>query len=164
MQPYERPRAGALAGTTGSRAPSFPPETAGDLSLSSSGSVAQAAAPPTFARAYDLAPSPAPVATSGYVAVAAPQSAAAGAPATSVVTTTNRPVSTAIPPNGVNGIWIDYEGRHWVFSGNATELTPAFSHIGDYRGFPVFRRNGDGSTIYLPSTAGLVVPYTRRGR
>ena len=163
MQPYERPRAGALAGTTGSRAPSFPPETAGELSLSSSGSVAQAAAPPTFARAYDLAPSPAPVATSGYVT--APPSAAAGAPAASAVTTTNRPVSTAIPPNGVNGIWIDYEGRHWLFSGNAIELTPAFSHIGDYRGFPVYRRNGDRSnTIYVPSTAGLVVPYTARGR
>jgi hypothetical protein len=164
MQPYERPRAGALAGSTGSRAPSFPPQTAGELSLSATGNVVQAAAPPTFARAYDLGSPPAPAATSGYTGPAAAPNSAVATAGRSVVTTTNRPVATAIPPRGVNGIWIDYEGRHWVATGKAIELTPSLKYVGSYRGFPVYARAGDRSTIFIPSTAGLVVPYSPRGR
>src|SRR3982751_4444535 len=73
MQPYERRRSGDLAGTTGSRAPSLPT----DIGLEGASSpTAQALAPPTFARAYDLAgvdegtnTAPGPVATSGQAGV-----------------------------------------------------------------------------------------------
>jgi hypothetical protein len=164
MQPYERPRAGALADSTGSRAPSFPPETSGELSISSSGFVRQAPAPPMLAPAYDLAPStPAPVGTSGTAGLPAATSST-GSTVTRPVTTTNRPVSTAIPPKGINGAWLDYQGRRWVASGRAVDLTPELQYLGDYRGFPVYARAGDRSIIYVPSMPGLVVPYTSRGR
>jgi len=77
---------------------------------------------------------------------------------------TNRPVSTAEPPKGVNGAWLEYNGRRWVASGKAVDLPPDFQIVGHYRGFPVYARNGDSSAIYVPSTPGLVVPYTPRGR
>jgi len=170
MQPYERPRTGMLASTTGSRAPSFPPETAGALSLTTGGFVAQAPAPPTFARPYELAP-PAPTAAAaapraaiGTTGQAAATAQATGTSGRSIVTTTNRTASTAQPPKGVNGVWLDYAGRHWVASGKAIELTADLQPIGTYRGFPVYARGGDRSTIYVPSTPGLVVPYSPRGR
>jgi hypothetical protein len=166
VQPYERLRAGMLADTTGSRAPSFPPQTFSSLTLSSSGFVAQAPAPPMLARAYDLGPSAAPAGTSGSSAPFASSAAAApvGTSGRTIVTTTNRPVSTAEPPKGVNGAWLEYNGRRWVASGKAVDLTPDFQIVGHYRGFPVYARNGDRSAIYVPSTPGLVVPYTPRGR
>src|SRR5689334_7626892 len=60
MQPYERPRTGMLSGSVGSRAPLLPTETPGILAVTPEGYVAQAPAPPTFARAYDLASAAAP--------------------------------------------------------------------------------------------------------
>src|SRR5436190_8161901 len=56
MQPYERPRTGMLAGTVGSRAPLLQAEVPGAVTVTPEGYVAQAPAPPTFARAYDLGP------------------------------------------------------------------------------------------------------------
>jgi len=169
LQPYERPRAGALASTTGSLAPSFPPQTVGSLNITNGGFVAQAPAPPMFARPYDLgpgpeaAPQPAPqaIGTAGRIATTAGRNVTTP---NRTVTVTNRTASSAVPPKGVNGAWLDYNGRRWVSTGKAIDLTSDFQAIGTYRGFPVYVRNGDRSTIYVPSTPGLVVPYAPRGR
>jgi hypothetical protein len=160
VQPYERPRAGHLADSTGSRAPSFPPQTFSALTMTSGGFIAQAPSPPLLARPYDLAPTSAPETTPGSPSPAA----AVGTGGRSIVTTTNRPVSTAEPPKGINGAWLEYDGRRWVALGKAIELTADFQIVGTYRGFPVYARNGDRSTIYIASTPGLVVPYSPRGR
>jgi hypothetical protein len=39
----------------------------------------------------------------------------------------------------------------------------AFVRVGEYRGFPVFRRIGGGNdVIYLPTRHGVVAPYRLR--
>lgn len=159
MQPYERPRAG-------SRTSAFPipaaTERLAPLGVTSEGFVAQAPAPPTFARAYDLGAGPAaPVATSGAMPppVAAPRPVATSGRTTTV---TNRSISAATP-TGINNMWLNYNGRRWVSAGRAVELTPDFTRTGDYRGFPVFQRRGDSLTIYVPTNGDLVVPFKPRG-
>jgi hypothetical protein len=155
MQPYERWRAGMLADTSGSVTPSFPPQTAAALSLASEGSVAQAAMPPTFARAYDLAPAPAPV--------AAPQvQVPVGTTGSSVITAPPPAARTSRPSKSVSVVWIDYSGKRWTADGKAFELTADMQAVGTYRGFPVYARGSDRSTIYVPSGTTLVVPFTTK--
>ena len=159
MQPYERPRTGMLAGSIGSRTSSFPTspatETPAALTVTSGGFVAQAPAPPMFARPYDIAPGPAPE--------AAPAMPAPAPVATSgrVKTVTNH-ATTAARPSGINGVWIEFDGRRWVGSGRAVDLTADFTQAGTYRGSPVYRKHGDPVTIYVPSAGTLVVPYKPR--
>jgi len=176
MQPYERPRTGMLAGSVGSRMSAFPTaastEAAGALGVSAEGYVIQAPAPPTFARAYDLGPGPLPQRISPAVPVVAGNvgstAAAAGARPTA---TSGRTVTVANAasggnrPKGINGAWIDYDGRRWVSAGRAVGLDPnAFISIGAYRGSPVYQRVGDADTIYVPTTGTLVAPFKPRGR
>jgi len=161
LQPFEHPRTGMLADTTGSLTPSFPPETSAALDLGRRGFVAQAPAPPMSARPtesvspYQPAPpvnaapastsvEPAPVGTSGRTAGP------------------NRPVSTAIPPSGINNAWIDYDGLRWIADGRARPRTPDMQPAGIFRGYTIYTRGTDRSTIYVPSTADLVVPFKRR--
>ncbi|HEX6322336.1 MAG TPA: hypothetical protein VFZ36_01320, partial [Vicinamibacterales bacterium] len=88
MQPYERLRTGDLAGTSGSRTPSFPPETASALR---DDTVAVGTA--------GLAPPAPPVGDTSLAAAAARGAASAGA-------------VTTIAPAGTSrgrGIWIDWQ-------------------------------------------------------
>lgn len=171
MQPYERPRTGLLAGSVGSRASSFPTAIEPGLTVTNDGFIAQAAAPPTFARAYDLGTSvtgqtapqavtsvPAPVATAGRATGSTSRPAATSG---RVTTVTNRAAGAA-QPKGLNSVWIEYDGRRWVSSGRAVDITEDFTRIGQYRGFPVYQRRGDATTIFIPSTETLVVPYKRK--
>jgi hypothetical protein len=162
MQPYEHLRAGMLADTTGSRTPWFPPQTSAALDVLAGGFVAQAPAPPMFARPYDLtashapAPAPAPVGTTG---VAAPVPPPTGTSGRAIDT---RPASTAIPPKGINNAWIEYDGRRWVAGGKAIARASDMHVIGEYHGFSVYARGNDRSTIFVPSTSDLVVPFVKR--
>ena len=68
---------------------------------------------------------------------------------------------TAQQPQGVNGIWVTYDGRRWFAGGEAIALTDAhFTEIGTYHGFPVYRRDDDTARIYIPAADGLVSPFT----
>lgn len=160
MQPYERRRDGALAGTTGSSTPAFPPAPATEMHrLPEAAGVAdmeglrQAPAPPAYARAYDVAPleeeppvPPAPAGTPARTRPVAP------------------PKSTA-HPRAVNAVWVTYEGRRWFAGGMATPLgEDHFTEIGRYHGFPVYRRDGDLSRIYIPATDGFVAPFSTKRR
>jgi hypothetical protein len=155
MQPYERPRTGMLAGSVGSRMSAFPippsTESAAALTITTEGFVTQAPAPPMFARAYDLGPQPqppaivgtrAPVATSGTSATTPSPAGTSGR----VTTVTNR-ATTAARPQGINGIWLNWDGRRWISSGPAVELTDGFISIGAYRKSPVYQHVGDSLTI-----------------
>jgi hypothetical protein len=157
MQPYERPRAGMLANSVGSRAPLLPTQPPGAMTVTPEGYVAQAPAPPTFARAYDLGPSPAP-----------PQRIS---PAVPIVGTTGnassqRPAATAtrgrLPrdANHTAAVYLDYGGRRWVSAGSATALDANFTRVGEYHGSPVYQRRGDSVIIYVPLSPDLVVPFT----
>jgi hypothetical protein len=157
MRPYERPRTGVLAGTTGSRTPSFPPDIASQAR--SPEGLNQAPSAPYQAPAYDLgtptplAPDassralPMPIGTSGRVAA----------------TPAARRVTSLRPPTGANAIWINFDGRRWVSGGKTIDYDAAnLTEVGKYHGWSVYIRNGDRSTIYVPSMAGKLAPYTRR--
>lgn len=172
MQPYERRRTGDVAGTVGSMTPSFPVGSAAEqanapLSL-------QAAAPPTYASPIVIvdqasrdvgalarqtaetavtAPADQPVGTTGVVA----------APAAPVRTR----IETARRPQGINGVFIEYEGRRWFASGTAVEYEAAqFRRVGDHRGFGVYERTGESGALYVSlvdgTAPGLLTPYRPR--
>ena len=177
MQAYERVSPGQVAGTA-SGIVTVPADI--DAQGMLTGGIRQAPGAPTTGRAYDdvLSPvvisaaQPAPIA----VANEAPPTLNPTAPPSTVgtsgrtpvsapVSTRARPLASVVPPTGLNGIWISYDGQRWFAKGKAIELNDtetAFREVGSYHGFPVYRREGDESTIYVPTTPGRVAPYARR--
>ena len=157
MQPYERRRTGQLAGPTGSRAPSLPTDI-GAEGTSPSG-VLQAQGPPDFARAYDVARGGA---FSGVLPAVGPAADAIGTAGN--VGAPARPVTTVLPPTGLNAIWIEYEGQRWYGEGHSIAYDASrLNVIGSYRGWTVYAVKGkDARTIYIPSIPGRLAPYTRK--
>jgi hypothetical protein len=146
MQPYERRRSGDLAGTTGSRTPSFPVEPVSGFAYR--GPIMAAVSPTNL---------PQPIGAID-VFTGAPQAGAA--PAQSDI----QGFQTLIRPESNDGIWIMYMGVKWLSAGAAVPLRAAdFQLVGDYAGFPVFARQGvKDDMIYLPTRPGLVAPYRRK--
>jgi hypothetical protein len=162
MQPYERPRTGMLAGSVGSRASLLPAGTAGAMTITPEGYVAQAPAPPTFARGYDLAPAaavPQPVSPAVPI-VGTTGAVAASAPAPRPAATSGRLPRNA---NLTATAYFDYDGRRWVSAGKAMELDASFARVGDFRGAPVYQHHGDSLTIFIPTASGLVAPFKPKG-
>jgi hypothetical protein len=169
MQPYERRRAGELAGTVGSSAPGYPvvnpAEQRREPAWGAAG-IAQAPAPPTFAP-YANEPSTAPRAN-----VTVPLLSALPAPPSAPTTGTGRTRSNRAPkvllkPNALNAVFIDYAHHRWFSSGPAVLLDASrFTRIGDYHGFSVYReRRGSESTIYVQlaeNVTSYVTPYSLR--
>jgi hypothetical protein len=144
----------------------------------------QAAGPPTNAPAYDAAlipPPVAPVVPAASVAPAAVSMATveaaprAGPPVEpSAVGTSGRltmapavaparPVTTVVPPTGLNTIWINFDGQRWYAASRSIAYDASvLEEIGTYRGFTVYRRNGDPTVIYVPSAPGRLSAYTKR--
>jgi hypothetical protein len=153
LQPYERRRSGALAGTTGSRAPSLPTDIGAE---GIAAPVIQAQGPPDFARAYDIAPvESAPVPASPPNAVGT-SGRGEETPA--------RPVTTILPPTGLNAIWIEFDGQRWFASGQSILYDASrLNQVGTYYGWTVYARKGDAGakTIYVPSIPGRLAPYSR---
>jgi hypothetical protein len=141
MQPYERPRRGELAGTTGSRTPSFP----GEVPPAYRGPIMAAVSPTNLSL-----PEPLDLGAADAAPAAAQQSA--------------DPVVSVLRPESNDGVWIYYAGVRWLSAGPAVPLRAAdFELIGDYAGFPVFGRRGSNEqVIYVPSRAGLIAPYRRK--
>jgi hypothetical protein len=133
MQPYQRRQPGTLAALTGGPLPAFP--AVAGVQRSASDVLTQAEAAPQ------------PVGTSGRVAVT---------PAPPRVATLNR-------PRGLNGVWINFDGRRWFSAGKAIDYDAAtLTRVGTYRGWNVYRRNGDPTTIYVPAVPGKLTPYKAR--
>jgi hypothetical protein len=154
MQPYERLRQGDLAGTVGSRPPSFPIR----LLPQQTAVFAAATGPTTLPAAIGAIGvySPEVASTSN---AAAP--AAASVPPVNPTTIPPQPVVTLLRPENNDGIWVRFQDRKWVNSGAAIPLeSSVFTKVGEYAGFPVFkRRNATDDVIYLPTRAGLIAPY-----
>jgi hypothetical protein len=175
LQPYQRPRRGDLAGTTGSSAPAFPVAVVPGPTVPRA-----AAAPPT---APPLPPGAigvfTPESTQAQVAPATRTDAArtlavreAGSPrrsgvaaeAGAVGTTgvrTGPPIVTLRRPENNDGIWIQFGGERWIASGVAVPLSAAeFVRVGEHRGFPIFARQPlNEDVIYVPTRSGMVAPY-----
>jgi hypothetical protein len=67
------------------------------------------------------------------------------------------------PASRVATVFFDYDGRRWVSAGRATELDAGFTRIGEYKGTPVYGRDGDSLTIYIPTANGFVAPFKPKG-
>lgn len=154
MQPYERRRAGDVAGTAGSAAPSFPGLTAAEQGTASpalSPDALQAPAPPTVTTAAMPAESPRtiapprateprPVATSGTIRRPA---------------VARRPFQSAVPSTGLNGVYVDFERTRYFSAGPAVLLDRGgFERIGERDGLPVYMRKGEPNSIYVPVQQG----------
>jgi hypothetical protein len=178
MQPYERRRRGDLAGTTGSRTPSFPVATSPTMTAVPAAAAAPTE-PPMPAGALGVytpdTSAPATTMTATRPAAAGRTGATPGAVGTTGVVTagsvatrgrvmTRRqgiPLVSLRRPEGNDGLWIRYAGEKWVSAGPAVPLRPDdFVRVGNYAGFPVFARQGfTEEVIYLPTLAGLIAPY-----
>jgi hypothetical protein len=151
LQPYERRRTGDAAGTTGSRAPSFPVTMAGEPSEEPTltGTTGEA---PVAAASTGVAPSPA---------------AAASAPG-EVVRPRRTLVEAGLRPKGLNEIYVVYSGYRWRAAGKAVPMDGArYQPIGRYRGYLVYADRAELESprvIYLPSRPGLIAPYERAGK
>jgi hypothetical protein len=150
MQPYQRRQPGTLAALNGGPLPAFsgsPPPTlpaVASLAGSASDLLTQVAATAPLSAGNTV---PQPVGTSGRVAVTR---------APSRVTTLN-------PPTGTNAVWINFDGRRWFSAGKAIDYDAAvLTRVGTYRGWNVYMRNGDRTTIYVPGVPGKLSPYKAR--
>ncbi len=159
MQPYERPRNGDLAGTVGSRTPSFPVA----IATADTASLPQAAAPPVLvAQSVGAIENPATwVSLRGQPAADVPPVATTGTSPESV----HQPAHVRIGdrPSGLNAIYIQYDGSRWFSTGETIEVDPsAMERSGDYHGFPVWRGKTPGRIFVATTKTGTVaVPYSR---
>ncbi len=114
---------------------------------------ASAAALPT-ARSANLAFVTAPSPTAGAAASVAPAVATAAQPGPTSV-------ATLRPPQGNDGVSIQYDSRTWTSAGRAVPLLPsAFQQVGQYAGAPVYKRTGvSDDLIYVPSRDNLIAPF-----
>ena len=145
MQPYERRRQGDLAGTTGSRTPSFPVEPVTGFGYR--GPIMAAVSPTNL---------PLPIGD-----IDAPNGSR---PAARPAQSDNQSYQPLMRPESNDGIWIMYMGAKWLSAGPAVPLRAVdFQLVGDYAGFPVFARQGvKDDIIYLPTRPGLIAPYRRK--
>jgi hypothetical protein len=151
MRPYERRREGELAGTTGSRTPSFPvqPSTAPVAGLG----VVGFQSPPIG----DLEPLRVPEATTGSLRSAdVPSASVRGA---DVPHAPARPIGS-----GRADMWFIFEGERWYRSGAAVDFNPdRFAPAGNHDGVVLYRSLTDPSTLYLTIVPdGPLVPFRRR--
>ena len=154
MQPYERMRQGELAGTAGSRTPSFPVRTTPEARQAPVAAAAPTAAPAPVAT---LSGEPGAVGTAGRIAVQVPAGAGGTTPA--VRRNAGGQVSARRAESN-DGIWLQFMGEKWISAGSAVPLRASeFVIVGEHGGFPVYARKGlEEERIYLPS-AGGVVPF-----
>ena len=162
LQPYERRRAGALAGTTGSRLPSFPVRVlpdAGDALYGMGIGMAAAAPtalpqPPGAISVYTPPPMTLPASLPAVTTTAA-------APPRATAPAFTRGFTTLTPPESNDGVWLQFRGERWIHEGRSVPYAPAsFVQVGDYAGFPVYARQGlQEDAIYLPTREGQIARY-----
>jgi hypothetical protein len=170
MRTFERARTGELAGTSGSRSPSFatmPSITAEAVTPVNPG-------PPSIAtqRPVGTAGSPAgtvgsPVATAGSIVPrpADTETTAANIPERSRVTRTRLETIPRSIAATSGGVWLDFNGARWYSAGSAVPyVADRFTPVGTYRGFRVYRANsGNRDRIWVSVVPdGPVAPYDKR--
>lgn len=172
MQPYERPRFGEVAGTVGSLGSSFPVPLADTRRILTDAPQAPSAPtnlPDTIANrtvgidATGTPPlGPAAVGTTGRASEVSRAAATAGS---AVVVPRPRRFETVLRPTGANNIYVEYEGARWFSSGTAAAVDRgSLTLVGEHRGFPVYMRRGDPSTIFVPTTVDANAPLARYSR
>lgn len=158
MQPYERPRTGDLAGTTGSRAPSFPvaAQVSGWTPATAPSAPTGIGPVPVLGEELNEPSAPDPVRL-----LATLQSSSTNSSETALIA---RPIAPAPTPADMQKVrekvWVEYRGARWIPAGPAIPLeNSGLVKTGEYAGFPVFSYSGQDERIFLPALPGLVAPY-----
>ncbi len=181
MRPYERRREGELAGTVGSRTPSFPIQRDVELSALSGrvglqtpavdGLPRYAPAERTERTSTEMVQIPLSVWEQMLEELRAAQS---GAPPAAAAPPTAPAAPPADQPTGIEsvprpesnaGIWIEFNGERWYSAGQAVDYDAnRFDPAGSHSGFPVYRERGaSGDRIYVTIVQdGPVAPFERR--
>lgn len=162
VRPYERRRAGDLAGTAAAATPSYPfPGESQAFPRSSQARGDRALSPrrPSFPDGgVDRCRTPAECtpATDGYPS-------AAGLSVSDFEPTTVQSIPGP-QPSADDGVWIEFEGARWYLDGRSVSFDPArFTPSGNYRGFPVYRDNTGGDRLFVTVVAdGPLAPFSRR--
>jgi hypothetical protein len=164
MQPYERPRTGEIAGTSGSTPTTLP--TPGST-VPPAGLAPQAAGPPSqTVTVVPIQVTGLPERSTG--SLPGPPAAAPEVVGTSGRTpSAPRPLHTRIGgrPQGTNAIFIEFQNIRWYPVGPARLIeTAGMRRVGDYAGFDVW--SSSEAIVYVPVTKGstLAVPYSRTRR
>ena len=154
MREYERRRDGELAGTTGSRAPSFPVQSPSaqvlrDRRVSAIGTTGEIEPAPrmtTVSTGVTLEPSPAPPAAGSAGTIDPRSISSVGTAGRLDRGRPRRPLVETIPgPSGASGVWLEFNGARWYAGGATTTFSPdRFEMVGQYRGFPVYRDKTSG--------------------
>jgi hypothetical protein len=165
MKPYERPRTGELAGTTGSRPPSWPVQLGAELP-SATGRVGIQTPPVHMEEPLVVAEAARAVGTVGPVGIVAPQAVGTVGVAAVARPSVTRTVVESVPaPTRNTGISIDFNGARWFSAGAAVPYSAdRFIPMGDYRSFPVYRERGSTGDIIWVTVVhdGPLAPYSRR--
>ncbi|MFL6281234.1 MAG: hypothetical protein ACJ731_14045 [Vicinamibacterales bacterium] len=167
MRPYERRRAGDLAGTTGSSAPSLPVEMPSALSPSTR---IQAAGPPFAETQGVVSESP-----STEMPPTSPTGGALDDHARAVSTLSGTGTvgrlaasrtSKRVGPVPANSIYVEFNNQRWYSSPAPASLDPGtLRRVGEWHGFPVFTSPTTGpARIYIPVAQGsdAYAAYTRK--
>jgi hypothetical protein len=167
MRVYERRRDGALAGTAGSRTPSFPVEVASPTVLANTrrataASTGSAAGNETAAVENPAANSPSASAATRFPLPISTTGIVVDRPRSQHTRIEVIPKPVVVPANGV---WLEFRGSRWYADGEAAPFSPArFEPIGDYHGFAVYRAREGTSDLIWVSVAedGPLAPYRRQ--
>ena len=144
MQPYERIRGGDLAGTTGSRTPSFPGRTYRDP------------IPLSMDALHEYTPEVGAVSTTGSTVPEIVGEESIAVPRESIVA----PPRARGKPFSYDSISIKYMGEKWVMAGSSGPLRDGLIEVGEYREFPVYAEKGRERTrIYLQIAPGRFAPF-----
>jgi hypothetical protein len=150
MRPYERRRSGDLAGTTGSRAPSFPGVSESAREMAGAG---WSSSLPQPIDEVDVVPAERAVGTTGY-------RAESGVGTIGEVTTMRTPPRRG-RPFSYDSVSVQFRGERWVMAGPMTEMPSGLVEVAEYKGFPVYAQKGrERARIYLPLVPGRVAPFT----
>jgi hypothetical protein len=149
VQPYQRLRAGYLAGTSGSHVSDFPIEVV----------PWEPGRRPQSARA-GVPPQPAPT----DIGPESVPSREGDEEARRRLLQPPGRIETILVPQDNRGIWIVYEGQRWNAAGQAVAREATrFSKIGEYFGFPVFSTSGR-EEIFIPGADAMLAAYRKDGR
>jgi hypothetical protein len=163
LRPYERRRAGDLAGTAGSRTPSFPVEASGDLRRWQQDAPAVSRVRLPVARVVtEMEP-----ADTAVIAPPTPEAPAEGARGVERpdAVRASQSIVNEVTISAEQGIWIEFEGSRWFSSGPSVPADAGrFVPVGSYRGFEVYRDGRVGAdTIFVRIVLdGPLAPYSRR--
>jgi hypothetical protein len=166
LQPYERLRRGDLAGTVGSRPPSFPIERRPSGTATFTAGASPTSLPAAIGAISAFTPelsSPDPAGVASVGTAQQPATAPAVVTAGSAAAPARTAVATLVGALTNDGVWVDFSGGRWISSGRAVPRSSDMEQIGDRAGFPVLQRRAAGDVIYLPTRAGVVAPYRRKG-